>query len=148
MSGCRDNQKVKYIAGSFIGKALTWWNSQIYTRSREAVKLETEFWNHAMVGASHDAYTDRFHKLARLFPHLVTPENKRIERVVQKAGTLIDKAVRNGSLKKNPGKRGNNKESSRDRNVKDDKKRTRTGNAFATTTNPVRREYNGQSLSV
>ncbi|GKB75989.1 hypothetical protein Tco_0942884 [Tanacetum coccineum] len=35
MSGCGDNQKVKYIAGSFVGKALTWWNSQIYTRSRE-----------------------------------------------------------------------------------------------------------------
>ncbi|GJU25934.1 hypothetical protein Tco_1164555 [Tanacetum coccineum] len=27
MSRCRDNQKVKYTAGSFVGKALTWWNS-------------------------------------------------------------------------------------------------------------------------
>nr|GEW75838.1 reverse transcriptase domain-containing protein [Tanacetum cinerariifolium] len=27
ISGCRDNQKVKYTAGSFIGKAFTWWNS-------------------------------------------------------------------------------------------------------------------------
>ncbi|GKD59561.1 hypothetical protein Tco_1297070, partial [Tanacetum coccineum] len=27
MSGCGDNQKVKYTAGSFIDKALTWWNS-------------------------------------------------------------------------------------------------------------------------
>ncbi|GJY34283.1 putative reverse transcriptase domain-containing protein [Tanacetum coccineum] len=34
-------------------------------------------------------------------------------------------------------------ESCRDRNVKDDNKRTRTGNAFATTTNSVRREYTG-----
>ena len=32
MSGCGDNQKVKYTAGSFIGKALTWWNSQVLTR--------------------------------------------------------------------------------------------------------------------
>ncbi|GJU28839.1 hypothetical protein Tco_1172428 [Tanacetum coccineum] len=32
MSGCRDNQKVKYIVGSFVSKALTWWNSQIYIR--------------------------------------------------------------------------------------------------------------------
>ncbi|GJR33023.1 hypothetical protein Tco_1109255 [Tanacetum coccineum] len=31
MSGCRDNQKVKYNAGSFVRKALTWWNSQIHT---------------------------------------------------------------------------------------------------------------------
>ncbi|GKE92975.1 hypothetical protein Tco_1574070, partial [Tanacetum coccineum] len=25
--GCSINQKVKYIVGSFVGKALTWWNS-------------------------------------------------------------------------------------------------------------------------
>ncbi|GJQ96131.1 hypothetical protein Tco_0007270 [Tanacetum coccineum] len=30
--------------------------------------------------AGHAAYTDRFHELSRLVPHLVTPENKRIER--------------------------------------------------------------------
>ncbi|GKF86445.1 hypothetical protein Tco_0254272, partial [Tanacetum coccineum] len=37
MSGCRDNQKVKYTAGSFVRKALMWWNSQIHTRGQEAV---------------------------------------------------------------------------------------------------------------
>ncbi|GKF37040.1 hypothetical protein Tco_0113798, partial [Tanacetum coccineum] len=37
MSGCRDSQKVKYTTSSFAGKALTWWNSQIHTPSREAV---------------------------------------------------------------------------------------------------------------
>ncbi|GKF06612.1 hypothetical protein Tco_0037280, partial [Tanacetum coccineum] len=26
ISGCRDSQRVKYTAGSFVGKALTWWN--------------------------------------------------------------------------------------------------------------------------
>nr|GEY51638.1 reverse transcriptase domain-containing protein [Tanacetum cinerariifolium] len=36
MSRCRDNQKVKYTAGSFVDKALTWWNSLIQIRSREA----------------------------------------------------------------------------------------------------------------
>ncbi|GKB01761.1 hypothetical protein Tco_0829805 [Tanacetum coccineum] len=56
--------KVKYTAGSFIGKALTWWNSQIHTRGREAA-VETKLWNHAMVGVGHAAYTDRFHELAR-----------------------------------------------------------------------------------
>ncbi|GKD08152.1 reverse transcriptase domain-containing protein, partial [Tanacetum coccineum] len=189
MSGCRDSQKVKYTAGSFVGKALTWWNSQIHTRGREAAvgmswedfktltreefcpsnemqKLETELWNHAMVGAGHAAYTDRFHELARLVPHLVTPEGKRIERyvyglapqirgmvaatepktiqkAVQIAGTLTDEALRNGSIKKNPEKRGNGGEPSKDRNGREDNKRTRTGNAFATTTNPVRRENTG-----
>ncbi|GKF63571.1 hypothetical protein Tco_0187019 [Tanacetum coccineum] len=71
MSGCRDNQKVKYTAGSFIGKALTWWNSHIRTLGREVD-----------VGVGHAAYTDRFYELARLVPHLVVPENRRIERYV------------------------------------------------------------------
>ncbi|GJV30945.1 reverse transcriptase domain-containing protein [Tanacetum coccineum] len=105
MSGCRDSLKVKYIAGSFVGKALTWWNSQVHIRGREATvgmswedfktltreefypsnemqKLENELWNHVMVGAGHVTYTDRFHKLARLVPHLVTPKGKRIKRYV------------------------------------------------------------------
>ncbi|GJS20751.1 reverse transcriptase domain-containing protein [Tanacetum coccineum] len=88
MSGCSIDQKVKYTAGSFVGKALTWWNSQIRTLSQEVAvsmswnefkfmmiqefcpshemqKLEYELWNHAMVGAGHAAYTDRFHELAK-----------------------------------------------------------------------------------
>ncbi|GJU82385.1 hypothetical protein Tco_1284750 [Tanacetum coccineum] len=28
-SGCLANQRVKYAASSFIGKALTWWNTQV-----------------------------------------------------------------------------------------------------------------------
>ncbi|GKG58578.1 hypothetical protein Tco_0594348, partial [Tanacetum coccineum] len=35
-----------------------------------------------MVRAGHVTYTDRFHELARLLPHLVTLEGKRIERYV------------------------------------------------------------------
>nr|GEU96110.1 hypothetical protein [Tanacetum cinerariifolium] len=29
-SGCAENQKVKYVASSFINKALTWWNTQFH----------------------------------------------------------------------------------------------------------------------
>ncbi|GKE92919.1 reverse transcriptase domain-containing protein, partial [Tanacetum coccineum] len=135
MSGCSIDQKVKYTASLLVGKALTWWNSQIRTLSREVVvsmswndfkfmmieefcpshemkMLETELWNHAMVRVGHAAYTDRFHELARLVPHLVTPESRKIERYVyglapktiQKAlqisSALTDEAVRNGSIKK------------------------------------------------
>ncbi|GJU17273.1 putative reverse transcriptase domain-containing protein [Tanacetum coccineum] len=70
-------------------------------------------------------------------------EPETIQRVVQKAGTLTNEAVRNGSLKKNLEKRRNSGEPNRDRNIRDKNKRSRTGNAFAATTNPVRREYNG-----
>ncbi|GJV12392.1 putative reverse transcriptase domain-containing protein [Tanacetum coccineum] len=181
MSGCSVDQKVKYTGGSFVGKALTWWNSQIRTLSREVAvsmswndfkfmmiqefcpshemqKLESELWNHAMVGAGHAAYTDRFHELARLVPHLVNPESrlikryvyglapqirgmvaatepKTIQKAVQISGALTDEAVRNGSIKKVE-KRGNIGEPSKDKNGRDDNKRTRTGNAFATTVNP------------
>ncbi|GKD33387.1 reverse transcriptase domain-containing protein, partial [Tanacetum coccineum] len=154
-----------------IRKALTWWNSQIRTLSREVAismswnnfkfmmieefcpshemqKLESALWNHAMVGAGHAAYTDRFHELASLVPHLVNPESrmikryvyglapqirgmvaamepKTIQKAVQISGALIDEAMRNGSIKKVE-KRGNVREPSKDNNGRDDNKRTRT----------------------
>ncbi|GJR91648.1 putative reverse transcriptase domain-containing protein [Tanacetum coccineum] len=152
MSGCSIDQKVKYTAGLFVGKALTWWNSQICTLSQEVIvsmswndfkfmmieefcpihemqKLETKLWNHAMVGVGHAAYTDRFYELARLVSHLIL-------------GALTDEAVRNGSIKKVE-KKGNVGEPSKDKNGRDDNKRTRTVNAFATTVKPVRRENMG-----
>ncbi|GJX06970.1 putative reverse transcriptase domain-containing protein [Tanacetum coccineum] len=73
MSCCRDNHKVKYTAGSFIG---------------------------------------------------------------------IDSPLGIGQSKE-PEKKGNEGEPSKDRNGRDDNKRTRIGNDFATTTNPVERENTG-----
>ncbi|GKD58088.1 putative reverse transcriptase domain-containing protein [Tanacetum coccineum] len=99
--------------------------------SHEMQKLEFELWNHVMVRAVHAAYTNRFHELARLVPHLVTPESRR-----EISGALTDEAVRNGSIKRVE-KRGNVGEPSKDRSGRDDNKRTRTGNVFATTINPV-----------
>ncbi|GJV69779.1 reverse transcriptase domain-containing protein [Tanacetum coccineum] len=69
MSGCWDSQKVKYTAGSFVCKALTWWNSQIHTRGREAT-----------IG----------------FMSWLATEPKTIPKAVQLAGTLTDEALRNG----------------------------------------------------
>nr|GEY06886.1 hypothetical protein [Tanacetum cinerariifolium] len=92
------------------GVSMSWEDFKTLTReefcpSNKIQKLETKLWNHAMVEAGHAAHTNRFHELARLVPHLVTPEGKRIKR--------------------------------------DDNKRTRTGNVFATTVNHVRRENTG-----
>ncbi|GKA23582.1 putative reverse transcriptase domain-containing protein [Tanacetum coccineum] len=74
---------------------------------------------------------------------VATMEPRTIQKVVQLAGTLTDEALRNRSIKKNPKKRGNGGEPSKDRNRRDDNKRTRTRNAFATTANPVRGGYTG-----
>ncbi|GKB62207.1 putative reverse transcriptase domain-containing protein, partial [Tanacetum coccineum] len=162
MSGCSIDQKVKYTAGSFFMMI------QEFCPSHEMQKLESELWNHAMVGAGHAAYTDRFHDLARLVPHLVTLESRMIERfvyglplqilgmvaatepktmqkAVQISGALTDEAVRNGSIKKVE-KKGNVGEPSKDRSGRDDNKRTRIGNVFATTINPVGRENTGTWL--
>ncbi|GJV94888.1 putative reverse transcriptase domain-containing protein, partial [Tanacetum coccineum] len=95
----------------------------------ECKSLETELWNHAMVRAGHAAYTDRFHEMARLVPHLVSPESRKIKRYVyglalQIYGMVavtepktIQKVVQISGLG--------------------------TGNAFASTTNPVGRENTG-----
>ncbi|GKB48799.1 reverse transcriptase domain-containing protein [Tanacetum coccineum] len=150
-SGCAENQKVRYAASSLVNKALTWWNTQVQARGREAAmamtwndfkalmveefcpsnemeKLENEFWNHKMVGANHAAYTDRFHELAKLVPHLVTPESSRIKRYIAglapeirgmlratqpttiqnailRAGIFTDEAVSCGTLTKGNDKR-------------------------------------------
>ncbi|GJV12471.1 putative reverse transcriptase domain-containing protein [Tanacetum coccineum] len=153
MSGCSIDQKVKYTAGSFVEE---------FCPSHEMQKLETELWNHVMVGAGHAAYTNRFHELPRLVPHLVTPKIRKIERYVyglapqirgmvaatepktmqkdvQIYGTLTDEAVRNGLIKKVE-KRGNVGEPGNNKNGRNDNKRTRTGNAFATTANLVERK--------
>ncbi|GJY38600.1 hypothetical protein Tco_0424964 [Tanacetum coccineum] len=97
--------------------------TEVQTRGRESTVGMT--WEEFKVlTTGHVAYTDRFNELARLVPYLVTLENKRNERyiyglapyicvmvatmepttiqsVVLKAGMLTDKAIRNGSLKKN-----------------------------------------------
>ncbi|GJZ68275.1 hypothetical protein Tco_0631515, partial [Tanacetum coccineum] len=155
MSGCSVDQKVKYTVGSFVE----------FCPNNEMQKLESELWNHAMVGAGHAAYTDRFHELARLVPHLVTPESRMIERymyglvpqirkmvaatepkniqkAIQISGALTDEAMKNGSIKKVE-KKGNAREPIKDRSGRDDNKRTRNGKAFATTINPIERENTG-----
>nr|GEW14468.1 putative reverse transcriptase domain-containing protein [Tanacetum cinerariifolium] len=98
-------------------------NIQENVRNVLMQKLEFKLWNHAMVEAVHAAYTDRFHELDILVPHLVTPESRKIERKVEK--------------------RGNMGEPSNDKSGKDDNKKTRTKNDFSTTVNPVGRENTG-----
>ncbi|GJY81412.1 reverse transcriptase domain-containing protein [Tanacetum coccineum] len=155
MSGCSINQKVKYTTGSFVGKALTWWNSQICTLSQEVAvsmscndfkfmviqefcpshemqKLESELWNHAMVGLA-------MLRILIGFMSWLATEPKTIQKAVQIYGALTDEAVRNGSIKKVE-KRGNVREPSKNKNGMDDNKRARTGNAFATIVNHVGRE--------
>ncbi|GJY57369.1 putative reverse transcriptase domain-containing protein [Tanacetum coccineum] len=94
-------------------------------KMRELVGVNFESIYH--LGIFHAGYTDRFHELAKLVPHLVTPESKRIRRYINglapqirrmlqatqpttiqsailKAGILTDEAVRCDNKKAKVGK--------------------------------------------
>ncbi|KAK1425082.1 hypothetical protein QVD17_20426 [Tagetes erecta] len=105
ISDCLEKNKVRFATHSLKKGALAWWNTLLQTRGRDAVtrmkweefktlmierycpineieKMEAEFLRLEMKGNEHLEYTNRFNELARLVPHLVTPESKRIGRYV------------------------------------------------------------------
>nr|GEV11275.1 putative reverse transcriptase domain-containing protein [Tanacetum cinerariifolium] len=118
-SRCAENQKVKYAASSFMNKALTWWNTQVQARGREAA-------------------INRFHELAKLVPHLFTPESSRIKRV----GILTDEAVSCGTLTKGNEKRKGVEDTSNQGGWGNDNKRAKVCKGFVATT-PNRNGYAG-----
>ncbi|GJU92526.1 putative reverse transcriptase domain-containing protein [Tanacetum coccineum] len=135
MSGCKGRQKVKYTAGSFVGKAL-----------RSGTLESTHEVEKPLCGITSWSGLAMLRILIGSMSWLgmvAATEPSTIQKAMQIAGTLTDGAFRNGSIKKNLEKRENKGEPSKDRNGREDNKRTRTGNAFATATNPVRRENTG-----
>ncbi|GJT19821.1 putative reverse transcriptase domain-containing protein [Tanacetum coccineum] len=129
-----------------------------YCPDDEFQKLESEFWNHKMVGSDIDGYTARFHELARPVPHMVTPENHHVNRhirgldpeikphvtsskptsiqsAVSMANCLTTDGIKDGPFKKR--ENGGNKRRSNNQNMhrgRDDRnKRQRTGRNFVVT---------------
>nr|GEZ89831.1 hypothetical protein [Tanacetum cinerariifolium] len=125
-----------------------------YCPDDEVEKLESEFWNHKMVG-----YTARFHELARLVPHMVTPESQRVNRyirglapeikahvtssqpatiqgAVSMANRLTTNGIKDGIFKKKENVRDKKRSNDLNRNRgRDDRNKIqRTGNNFAMTT--------------
>ncbi|GKD08294.1 reverse transcriptase domain-containing protein, partial [Tanacetum coccineum] len=169
-SGCLANQRVKYAASSFIGKALTWWNTQVQARgldaanammwndfkalltkefcpSNEIEKLEGEFWNHSMVGADHAGYTDQFHELAKLVPHLIrgmlrATQPATIQAAILTAGILTDEAVCSGTLAKAGKKRKERDEASKSESIGKDEKKVKGGRGFIAEVPPRRENRN------
>nr|GEV17838.1 putative reverse transcriptase domain-containing protein [Tanacetum cinerariifolium] len=86
-SGCLANQRVKYDALL---------PTEFYL-SNEIEKLESEFWNHLVVGADHAGYTGRFHKLEKM---LRATQPATIQAAILTAGILTYEAVRSGTLDK------------------------------------------------
>nr|GEW87868.1 hypothetical protein [Tanacetum cinerariifolium] len=133
--------------------------------SNEMEKLESEFWNHKMVGANHASYTDQFHELAKLVPHSVTPESSCIKRYIAglapeiqgmlratqpttiqcailRARILTDEAVSCGKLTKSNEKRKGVEMSSKQGGGRNDNKRAKVSKGFVAST-AYRNEYGG-----
>ncbi|GJZ99045.1 putative reverse transcriptase domain-containing protein [Tanacetum coccineum] len=129
-----------------------------YCPDDEVQKLESEFWNHTMVGSDIDGYTARFHELARLVPHMVTPKSQRVNRYIRgldpeikahvtsfkpatiqgamsMANRLTTDGIKDGIFKKkeNVGNKKRSNDQNRNWGKDDNNKRQRTGRNFALT---------------
>ncbi|GJU08678.1 putative reverse transcriptase domain-containing protein [Tanacetum coccineum] len=131
-SGCDENQKVKYAASSLVNKGF------------DLVEYPSS--------------SKRFHELAKLVPHLVTPESSSIKRyivglapeirgmlratqpttihVILRAGILTDEAVSCSTLTKGNDKRKVVEESSKSGRSWKDNKKEKVGTGFVVTTSP------------
>nr|GFA76435.1 reverse transcriptase domain-containing protein [Tanacetum cinerariifolium] len=86
--------------------------------SNEMERFENEFWNHKMVGANLAAYTDWFHELAKLVPHL---------NEIMRAGILTDEVISCDTLSKINEKRKAVEETSKSGGSWRDKKKAKMG---------------------
>ncbi|KAI3814080.1 hypothetical protein L1987_18825 [Smallanthus sonchifolius] len=150
-SDCPDNLRVRHATSVFQKRALTWWNGEKRTRGVEVAmalpwdelkrimteelcprnemkKLEAEFWDLTQDSGESLAYTNRFHELSMMVPHMVTPLSRCIEKyigglprqiqdivlgrnpanledVIRLAATLTDNHVKAGTLTKKGAKK-------------------------------------------
>ncbi|GJR34439.1 putative reverse transcriptase domain-containing protein [Tanacetum coccineum] len=103
---CAEEDKVMFVASTFEGRALTWWNGNVHTRGLvnanripwtefkmmitteycpvvEIQKMEQELWTLTLKGDDIEAYNNRFHELALMCPELVPTERKKIGKYVR-----------------------------------------------------------------
>ncbi|GKC71823.1 putative reverse transcriptase domain-containing protein [Tanacetum coccineum] len=106
ISKCAEEDKVKFAASTFEGRALTWWNGNVYTLglvnanripwnefkammtteyclATKIQMMEQELWTLTLKCDNIEGYNNRFHELALMCPELVTPEKKKIERYIR-----------------------------------------------------------------
>ncbi|GKC68549.1 putative reverse transcriptase domain-containing protein [Tanacetum coccineum] len=156
-SGCAENQKVRYAASSLVNKALTWWNTQVQARGR--VVAMAMAWNDFKALMIEEFYPNRFHELAKLVPHLVTPESSHIKRYIAglapeirgmlratqpttiqnailRARILTDEVVSCGTLTKGSDKRKGVEESCKTGGSGKDNKKVKVGTGFVATAPP------------
>ncbi|GKB12360.1 putative reverse transcriptase domain-containing protein [Tanacetum coccineum] len=103
---CVKEDKVMFAASTFEGRVLTWWNGNVHTLgfvnancipwtefktmmtteycpATEIQRMEQELWTLTLKGDDIEAYNNRFHDLALMYPELVPTEKKKIKRYVR-----------------------------------------------------------------
>ncbi|XP_076905048.1 uncharacterized protein LOC143560683 [Bidens hawaiensis] len=103
---CSDAKRTKFSSSHFKSRAVVWWNalrndqgsdlvvSMPWEELKEAMKkefcpehelqrLEAEFWELKHIGGDNSAYSNRFHELSCIVPHLVTPETSDIQKYIR-----------------------------------------------------------------
>nr|GEU28994.1 putative reverse transcriptase domain-containing protein [Tanacetum cinerariifolium] len=83
-------------------------------------------WSHPRFKHHTNEQCNKISVLLKISGMVAATEPTKIQSVVMKVGVLTDEAIRNGSIKKNLEKRGNGGEPSKDRNVRDNNKSSRT----------------------
>ncbi|GKF54925.1 hypothetical protein Tco_0165265, partial [Tanacetum coccineum] len=76
ISKCAEEDKVKFAACTFEGRALTCTAQQLKFR-------KWKLWTMTVKGDDIEEYNNRFHELALMCPNLVTPDKKKIERYIR-----------------------------------------------------------------
>nr|GEW81699.1 hypothetical protein [Tanacetum cinerariifolium] len=75
ISECAEGKKVKFVAVTFQGPALTWWNDKIAIRGLET-NLKVKEYNIV-------AYISRFNELAWMCPRMVKTERVKVDAYIQ-----------------------------------------------------------------
>ncbi|GKB44860.1 putative reverse transcriptase domain-containing protein [Tanacetum coccineum] len=106
MNECAEGKKVKFVAATLQGPALTWWNSKVATIGIEVVnqipwtemkqlmtaefcpaeevqRMEHELWNLKVKEFNIVAYTQRFNELALMCARMVNPENVKVDAYIR-----------------------------------------------------------------
>ncbi|GJR68878.1 putative reverse transcriptase domain-containing protein [Tanacetum coccineum] len=103
---CVEEDKVMFVASTFEGRALTWWNKNVHTLglvnanhipwtefksmmtteycpTTEIQRMEQELWTLTLKGDDIEAYNNHFHELALMCPDLVPNEKKKVKRYIR-----------------------------------------------------------------
>ncbi|GJV64351.1 putative reverse transcriptase domain-containing protein [Tanacetum coccineum] len=106
ISECAEGKKVKFVAATLQGPALTWWNAKIATMGLETVnqmpwtemkqlmtaefcpieevqRMEHKLWNLKVKEYNIVAYTQRFNELELMCPRMVEPERVKVNAYIR-----------------------------------------------------------------